>query len=73
MSGPTFTTDEAMAVRARLRADLGMGEERLTPAELARMIGDEMDKLGDRDKVARIIEQVTGKTVAPDDLTPPSR
>ena len=71
MSEPTFTADEAMAVRKRLREELGMGEERLPVADLARMIGDEMDRMGDRARVARIVEDVTGKAVDPDALVPP--
>ena len=69
----TFTADEAMAVRKRLRSELGMGEEHLPPSDLARMIGDEMEKMGDAGKVARIVEEVTGKSVSPDELTPPER
>ena len=71
MSEPTFTADEAMAVRKRLREELGMGEERLPVADLARMIGDELDRMGDRARVARIVEDVTGKAVDPDALVPP--
>ena len=67
----TFTTDEAMAVRARLRAELGMGEEALSTADLARMIGDEMERMGDRERVARTVEEVTGKRVDPAALEPP--
>ena len=70
---PTFTADEAMAVRKRLRDMLGMGEEHLPPADLASMIGDEMERIGDRAKVAAIIEEVTGKAVDPDALVPPER
>ena len=73
MSEPTFTADEAMAVRKRLRDMLGMGEEHLPPSDLARMIGDEMDRVGDRSKVAAIVEGVTGKAVDPDSLVPPER
>ena len=71
MSETTFTTDEAMAVRKRLREELGMGEERLPTADLARMIGDEMERMGDRARVARIVEEVTGKAVDPYALVPP--
>ena len=73
MSEPTFTADEAMAVRKRLRDMLNMGEEHLPPADLARMIGDEMDRVGDRTKVAAIVEEVTGKAVDPEALVPPER
>ena len=66
----TFTTDEAMAVRRRLREELALGEERLTEADLARMISDESAKMGDMKRVARIVEEVTGKSVAPEDLSP---
>lgn len=71
MQQPTFTTDEAMAVRKRLRERLNMGEEQLSPAELARMIGDEMEQMNDRAAVADEIEAVTGKRVEPDTLVPP--
>jgi hypothetical protein len=37
------------------------------------MIGDEMEQVGDKEKVAQIIKEVTGKTVSPDELTPPER
>ena len=71
MTDPTFTADEAMAVRGRLRDLLGMEEERLPPADLARMIGDEMERMGDPAAVARIVEEVTGKAVDPEALVPP--
>ena len=71
MTQTTFTADEAMAVRKRLRAELEMGEEHLPPSDLARMIGDEMERMGDKEKVARIVEEVTGKSVAADELKAP--
>lgn len=73
MTTTTFTSDEAMAVRKRLRDMLELGEEHLPPSQLARMIGDEMEKIGDKEKVAQVIKEVTGKTVSPDELTPPQR
>ena len=73
MAEITFTADEAMAVRKRMRDELGMGEERLPPSDLARMIGDEMERLGDPGRAAAIVREVTGKSVDPADLSPPER
>ncbi|MBM2577791.1 hypothetical protein JQC91_15900 [Jannaschia sp. Os4] len=73
MADTTFTAEEAMAARRRMREELGMGEERLPPSDLARMIGDEMEKLGDLTRAARIVEEVTGKAVDPAALAPPER
>ena len=67
----TFTTEEAMAVRKRMRAELGLGEEQLPVSDLARMIGDEVEQMGDSEKAARIVEEVTGKSVDPSDLSAP--
>ena len=65
-----FTADEAMAVRKRMRDELGLGEEHLPVSDLARMIGDETEKMG-AERAAAIVEEVTGKSVAPEDLSPP--
>ena len=73
MSETTFTANEAMAVRKRLRDALNMGEERLSAADLARMIGDEMERMNDRTEVARIVEEVTGKRVEAEALVPPEQ
>ena len=69
MAHTTFTTDEAMKIRERLRDELGLGEETLSTTDLVRMIGDEMKKMGDDHKVAKIIEDETGKSVDPADLS----
>lgn len=71
MSEPTFTAEEAMAVRRRMRKELGMGEEHLPASDLARMIGDELEKMNDTERAARIVSEVTGKEIDPKTLTPP--
>ena len=71
MGETSFTADEAMAVRRRMREELGMGEEHLPPSDLARMIGDELERMNDPERAARIVREVTGKTVDATELELP--
>lgn len=64
---PSFTLDEAVAIQRRLRAELGLGEERFEMPDLVQMIGDEIAQLrqaGTSDqRITDMIEGVSGQTI----------
>ena len=64
---PEFTLEEALSVRGRMRAALGMGAERFPVPALIGMLSDEIERMraagqGDED-VARLVAETTGKAI----------